>query len=261
VVPHGLVNDRWRQTGAIGQKAFGTAALKEKAAQNARESLIAGKAFGSDGDFSTHACAGKQTLQAKPWEMVCSIGTSFGFNQAVEPDAYESSDDLIRRLVDVVSKNGNLLLGVGPQADGTIPYEQRRRLAQLGAWLAVHGEAIFGTRPWKRAEGETTDGVPLRFTARDNALYVIFIDTPPMLRIGIADLQVKDIPRPKLAKGQEDELRVSLLGSEREIEWSESERQFTANIPGSFRPTGPSVLKLAWVPVDAAKSNFYNDII
>ncbi len=261
VVPHGLVNDRWRQTGALGQKAFSTSTLMQKAAQKARESIIAGKAIGTDGDFATHSCVGAHTLQAKPWECVCAIGTSFGFNQAERPEDYVSGDDLIRLLIDVVSKNGNLLLAVGPEPDGTVPYEQRRRLAQLGMWLAIHGEAIFNTRPWKRAEGTTTNGIPIRFTTGDNSLYVIFLDTPPVLRIGIANLQLNDVPRPKLPKGQEDELTVSLLGCEREIEWSANERQFAANIPGSFRPTGPSVLKIAWVPTDAPKSNFYNDII
>ncbi|MFP4550714.1 MAG: alpha-L-fucosidase [Spirochaetales bacterium] len=261
LVPHGLVNDRWRQTGALGHKALSTSALKQKAGEKARESILDGKAMGSDGDFSTHTSFGPTTSQGKPWEMVCPLGYSYGFNRAEQPEHYLRSDDLVRRLIDVVSKNGNLLVSVGPEPDGTLPYEQRHRLAQLGAWLAIHGEAIFGTRPWKRAEGATSEGVPLRFTTRNNALYVIFLETPPMLRIGISDLRLEDVPRPKLPKGQEDEIRVSLLGSEREIEWSGIDRHFTANIPGSFRPTGPSVLKIAWVPVDAPKSNFYNDII
>ena len=62
--------------------------------------------------------------------------------------------NLIYLLVDIVSKNGNLLLDVGPEADGTIPPVQMTRLQALGAWLEQNGDAIYGTRPWKRAEGD-----------------------------------------------------------------------------------------------------------
>jgi alpha-L-fucosidase len=59
-------------------------------------------------------------------------------------------DELIYLLVDIVSKNGNLLLDVGPEADGTVPTVQMKRLQALGAWLQLNGEAIYGTHPWKR---------------------------------------------------------------------------------------------------------------
>lgn len=64
-----------------------------------------------------------------------------------------TAPEVIRLLVDVVSKNGNLPLNVGPQADGTISPEQMDCLPGVGSWLAVNGDAIYGTRPWTRAEG------------------------------------------------------------------------------------------------------------
>ena len=73
-----------------------------------------------------------------------------------------------------------------PEAeDAAIPEPQARRLEHLGAWLAGNGEAIFGTRPWDRAGGETTDGTAFRFTRGADALYLILLDTPVATEIEI----------------------------------------------------------------------------
>jgi alpha-L-fucosidase len=89
-----------------------------------------------------------------------------------------TSDELVHMLVDIVSKGGNLLLNVGPQADGTIPWAQTRCLLGLGWWLQTNGDALFGTRPWHIAEGTTADGTPVRFTRTDDSLYAIVLGTP-----------------------------------------------------------------------------------
>jgi len=61
---------------------------------------------------------------------------------------YKTSTEIIAELADVVSKNGNLLLNIGPRPDGTIPAEEERLLREIGAWLSINGEAVYGTRPW-----------------------------------------------------------------------------------------------------------------
>jgi alpha-L-fucosidase len=89
-----------------------------------------------------------------------------------------SIDELIDSFVDIVSKNGNLLLNVGPKADGSIPEGQRTRLEGLGRWLKQNGEAIYGSRPWKIAAAQTTEGTEVRFTAKGDAVYLTLLDRP-----------------------------------------------------------------------------------
>jgi alpha-L-fucosidase len=109
------------------------------------------------------------------WEAARGLGHSFSYNACEGEAETLSAAALVHLLADVVSKNGNLLIGVGPRADGTIPERQRARLTALGAWLDVHGEAIFATRPWRQAQAETGDGRSLRFTRRGEDVYAIVL--------------------------------------------------------------------------------------
>ena len=99
---------------------------------------------------------------------------------------YKSSAEIIATLIDVVSKNGNLLLNVGPKADGSIAEGDRKILQDLGAWLKVNGEAINGSKVWRVSkEGDTQDvegqfqdqsakkynETDFRFTAGNGAIY------------------------------------------------------------------------------------------
>jgi alpha-L-fucosidase len=96
---------------------------------------------------------------------VCrGIGRSFGYNRMETEATMPTVDDLVWMLVDIVARGGNLLLNVGPTADGVIPLAQAVRLTGLGWWLRVNGAAIYGTRPWLRHSGTTADGHDVRFT-------------------------------------------------------------------------------------------------
>ena len=94
------------------------------------------------------------------------VGFSFGYNRNEGDEHHLPIDALIHLFVDIVAKNGNLLLNIGPMADGTIPELQMRRLDGLGDWLATNGEAIFDTRPWHVADGATAEGIGVRYTQR-----------------------------------------------------------------------------------------------
>ena len=73
------------------------------------------------------------------------MGKSFGFNRNEDPEDYNTSEQLIRMLVDIVSRGGNLLLNIGPRSDGTIPKIMINRLEDIGSWLEKNGEAIYET--------------------------------------------------------------------------------------------------------------------
>jgi alpha-L-fucosidase len=85
------------------------------------------------------------------WEESRGIGHSYGYNRNEQLDDYKSSHDLILMLVDIVSRGGNLLLDIGPTADGRIPVIMQQRLIDMGNWLNINGEAIYGTTPWKQS--------------------------------------------------------------------------------------------------------------
>lgn len=129
-------------------------------------------------DFTTKEYLfGEKNLQKK-WEMTRGIGLSFGYNQIEEEKHLLSSKALISLLIDTVAYNGNLLIDIGPKADGTIPGEQETRLLALGNWLETHGEGIYGTKPWIRQHEKAENGSDIYFTQKDHEIFV-FLDNLP----------------------------------------------------------------------------------
>jgi alpha-L-fucosidase len=142
-------------------------------------------------------------------------------------------------LVDIVSKNGNLLLDVGPEADGTIPPVQMKRLEALGAWLKQNGEAIYGTHPWQTAEGKTSEGIPLRFTQSDAAVYATLLGTPKAPTITLKSTS------PKAGT------QISLLGEAKPLVWSQHGSDIEVTLPTTLPGQYAYVLKMAG-PVSVA---------
>jgi len=141
-------------------------------------------------DFTTPEYTVLADASETPWEACRGIGSSFGWNREERDADLLSVEALIHLLVDVVAKNGNLLLNVGPTGDGSIPWAQAERLLALGGWLDVHGDALFGTRPWTRAAAKTADGRELRFTAKGDALHAIVLGRATRERLRIPGLRL-----------------------------------------------------------------------
>ena len=188
-------------------------------------------------DFLTPEYASFPDIEPEKWETCRGIASSFGYNREDDATSYLTSERVIRLLADIVSKNGNLLLNVGPRADGSIHDLQRACLEGLGAWLAVNGEAIRGTRPWTRAESVTTCGVPVRFTRReDAALYALLLDTPRASEVRVRDLTVAD------------GATVRLLGHDASLAWRRADGDLAVTLPKPLAPQAAHALRIAPLP-------------
>ena len=160
-------------------------------------------------------------IQPKPFE----TGTSLGDWQYRRDDTYKTLGQVVRILVDVVSKNGTLLLNIPQRPDGTINHQEEDFLRGMAAWMKVNGGGIFATRPWKTF-GEGPTRVPrgragdkplpytqddFRFTTKDGRLYA-FVMAPPTRPMAIHSLGLNAGLAPRIA-------RVELAGSDTPVRW------------------------------------------
>ena len=115
-----------------------------------------------------------EAFRRHKWEENRGMGASYGFNRNESIRDYKSATELIRLLIDILSLGGNLLLDVGPTADGRIPVIMQERLLEIGEWLQVNGEAVYGTKAWRvNAEGDH-----VRYTAKGDSFYAFCLGWP-----------------------------------------------------------------------------------
>lgn len=156
---------------------------------------------------------------AHPWEESRGVGGSYGFNRDENIDDYSTSEELVHELIDIVSRGGNLLLNVGPTADGRIPVIMQQRLVDIGRWLKINGEAIYGTRPWeKKAHHKANNHKGIYYTRKGGTLYVICTAWPEK------DIIIEGIkPAPKTS--------VNMLGLKQPLEWQIKENGMVIHPP------------------------------
>ncbi|WP_026464224.1 alpha-L-fucosidase [Adhaeribacter aquaticus] len=170
------------------------------------------------GDKATH-----------PWEESRGIGTSYGYNRFETTDHYFTSKQLIDLLIDKVSNGGNLLLNIGPKADGLIPVIMQERLLDMGAWLKVNGAAIYGTTAWDKRPKNRKDQT-VYYTVKGNDLYVICTKWPE-----------NSIAVPGISQAG----KVNMLGTNKEVKYDLKNNTLTITAPELNPATIPC--NHAWV--------------
>lgn len=224
---------------------YSESVVKDKIVVNDRWARFSDKK--KHGDYYTREYSSGNEKFDKPWEECRGMGFSFGYNQNEDLEDYSSPQALVLTLANIVSKGGNLLLDIAPNANGKILPIMQERLLQMGEWLNVNGEAIYGTRSWKHSEQwskgdknwkangkfyvsgnailkQTVDPDPgfavkeAFFTAKDNAVYAILPRYPKNTIV------LKDIHSTKKTK-------VSMLGSQKSVKWEQKGDDIVVTMP------------------------------
>lgn len=184
-----------------------------------------------------------------PWLTDTAIGSWF----YVAATPLKTATQLIGVLVDIVSKNGCMMLDIGPEVDGTLPQKSVAVLLQIGDWLKANGEAIYGTRPWKLyGEGPTKNeggasfselkdkdytAQDIRFTTRSNVLYAILLGWPGNHVIIRSLMEDTQLPSGKIG-------RISLLGSKQALSWQYTHEGLQVALPERQEGEHAFVLKI-----------------
>lgn len=162
-----------------------------------------------------------------PWEESRGMGTSYGYNRFETADDYQSSKELIHLLVRTVANGGNLLLDIGPDANGLIPVVMQERLLAIGDWLKGNGEAIYASEPWR---GKVVGNEQMYCTQRAGNLYIICMQWPR---------------RPITVTGLSHAGGVEMLGSKAKMVSTMKNGKLTITVPALTIDQLPS--SLAWV--------------
>jgi alpha-L-fucosidase len=163
------------------------------------------------------------------------IGHSYGYNRNENLEDYKTSRDLILILIDVVARGGNLLLDIGPTADGRIPVIMQQRLIDMGTWLQKNGEAIYGTTAWK----QSYQWSPGRQPKKQDASYMANYDVSEMIKPKKDTAHIEQFFTRKgkdlycIVPAYQSQIRVrnfkapagttvSLLGPNKKLQWKQS---------------------------------------
>ncbi len=196
-------------------------------------------------------------IQPAPWQTDTCIGDWHYNRRLFEQHRYKTVGQVVRMLVNVVSKNGNLLLSVPVRGDGTIDSDEVAFLKGMAKWMKVNGEGIFGSRPWKiygegptRAQGGMFNenrvkfgAQDIRFTTKNGALYAYFLGWPDDGKLVIQSLGQGTADKPALL--DQTIASVKLLGSSKKIIWAREADGLHVTLPAKKPGDDVFALKLA----------------
>ena len=160
-------------------------------------------------------------IRTGTWDVDTKIGSTWGYTSDMKVSGPAS---VISNLIDIVSKNGTMMLNLSPKPDGTIPEEQQKTLIGIGKWLDVNGEAIFDTHNWIKF-GED-NGQRIRFTVKGDVLYAIIVGKWPGASALIATLAEGQSPAGKIKS-------VTMLGSKGELAFTQDASGLKVTLPAT----------------------------
>ena len=231
-VPDGVINDRWIEPAVHRGAVTDALARLGGAALQRFWTFIPERyktlTFPAENhyDIRTPEYASFPDIQDKKFESTRGVGHSFGANRNERPEDIVTATELVRSFADIVAKNGNLLIGIGPDEHGRFPEEQLAPLRGLGGWLRVNGQAVYRTRPWQIAEATTTSGAAVRFTEGDGSVYAIMLDTPER------EFALRGVDAAEVGA-------VRLLGLDEPLDWRVSDGVLGVRLPERL-PVSPA---------------------
>jgi len=173
-------------------------------------------------------------IRTGTWDVDSQIGTTWGYTSDMR---VAGSPAIISRLVDIVSKNGTLMLNLSPKADGTIPQEQQETLLGVGKWLDINGDAIYDTHNWIKFGEDATAGTKIRFTVKGAALYAIIVGKWPGAYITIASLAEGQAAIGKISA-------ITMLGATGNLTYTQDAGGLKVNLPATAPCDAAYTLKI-----------------
>ena len=193
--------------------------------------------IGSIIDFEKIGGRSPSGIRTGAWQVDEPIGSTWGYTSDMR---VAGAGGIISKLADTVSKNGTLLLNLSPKADGTFPQEQQDTLLEIGRWLDVNGEAIYGTHNWIKfgeGGGRGEQKLNVRFTVKDDALYAIIIGNWPGGEAVITSLAEGQMPEGKI-------VNVTMLGSSGTLDFTQDGAGLKVKLPAAAPCKYAYVLKI-----------------